>query len=108
MGNRKTYSEEYKVRALRLAEEKGIGKAAEELGIPNKTLYGWRSRVITDGIAPRRGDGGKLRLEEETAWLRERVKEREEEIRRLREKIKALSFSGADSPRSGRGNKRGS
>ena len=92
MGNRKTYSEEYKVRALRLAEEKGIGKAAEELGISNKTLYGWRSGMITYGISSKHQSPA-----EEAARLRERINELDEEIRRLREKSEALSFSRADS-----------
>ena len=55
MGSRKNYDEEYKAQAVKLANEKGGRKAAEELGISSKTLYGWMSkatngRVTTDDV----------------------------------------------------------
>ena len=40
MGSRKNYDEEYKAQAVKLANEKGGRKAAEELGISSKTLSG--------------------------------------------------------------------
>ena len=45
MVNRKNYDEEYKAQAVKLAREKGGRKAAEELGISSKTLYGWMSKA---------------------------------------------------------------
>ena len=42
MGQRK-YEKEYKVQAVKLAQEIGAGKAAQELGIPVDTVYGWQS-----------------------------------------------------------------
>ncbi len=39
-GNRH-YGTEYKVEAVKLAKEIGQAKAAQELGIPKNTLYGW-------------------------------------------------------------------
>lgn len=37
----KQYDMEYKVQAVKLAHEIGGQRAAEELGIPKNTLYGW-------------------------------------------------------------------
>jgi len=37
----KSYPEEYKVEAVKLANEVGRTKAADELGIPKGTVYGW-------------------------------------------------------------------
>ena len=33
------YNHEYKVRAVKLAEEISVAKAAKELGIPERTIY---------------------------------------------------------------------
>lgn len=38
-----TYSKEFKAEALRLSDEIGVKKAAEQLGIPYFTLADWRS-----------------------------------------------------------------
>ena len=50
MLNRKNYDEEYKVQAVKLANEKGGRKAAEEPGISSKTLYGWMSKANNGGV----------------------------------------------------------
>ena len=39
------YSKEFKEEAIRLAEEIGNKKAAEQLGIPYSTLAGWHKRT---------------------------------------------------------------
>ena len=41
MGSGRKYDGEYKVNAVKLAEKIGAKKAADELGIPDNTLYGW-------------------------------------------------------------------
>ena len=41
MGKQRAYNKEYKVQAVKLAHEIGSTKAANELGIPINTLYGW-------------------------------------------------------------------
>ena len=38
-----TYSKEFKAEAVRLSDEIGVKKAAEQLGIPYFTLADWRS-----------------------------------------------------------------
>ena len=50
MGSRKNYDEEYKAQAVKLAREKGGRKAAEELGISSKTLYGWMSKATNGRV----------------------------------------------------------
>lgn len=39
--NQRTYDNEYKAQAVKLAQEIGGRKAAAELGIPDGTLYCW-------------------------------------------------------------------
>ena len=41
MAQKKIYDKEYKVQAVKLGREIGFSKAAEELGIPTDTIYGW-------------------------------------------------------------------
>ena len=42
MGSTKKYEKEYKEQAVKLAQDLGSPKtAAEQLGIPRDTLYGW-------------------------------------------------------------------
>ena len=78
-GQRK-YEKEYKVQAVKLAKEIGAGKAAQELGIPVDTLYGWQ-KAVREG----RLDAGPgihtpetaMSLAEELAALRKQVKVQE-------------------------------
>ena len=39
--NQRTYDNEYKAQAVKLAQEIGGAKAAKELGIPDGTIYCW-------------------------------------------------------------------
>ncbi len=39
----RTYDKQFKEQALKLSDEIGVGKAAEQLGIPYYTLANWRS-----------------------------------------------------------------
>lgn len=39
--NQRTYDNEYKAQAVKLAQEMGGAKAAKELGIPDGTIYFW-------------------------------------------------------------------
>ena len=43
------YEKEYKVQAVKLAQEIGAGKAAKELGIPVDTLYSCQKAVREGG-----------------------------------------------------------
>ena len=45
MGEQRRYSKEYKIEAIKLSNKIGTKKAAEELGIPDGTLSGWRKKA---------------------------------------------------------------
>ena len=89
MGSTKKYDKEYKEQAVKLAHDLGSPKeAAEQLGIPRDTLYGWIKKW-RDGyldIGPEaRSPENVQHLNEEVEQLRQRVKEQERTIRRLQE-----------------------
>ena len=98
MGSRKNYDEEYKAQAVKLANEKGGRKAAEELGISSKTLYGWMSKEtngrVTTAAAKRNGEIDQS-LAEENIQLRKQLREQEKEIRRLNELNEFLGEASA-------------
>lgn len=73
---RKGYSKDFKYEALKLAEEIGVSRAAKDLGISDSILYRWRKALETEGSDAFRGHG--------------RLKEQDEELRRLRRENKIL------------------
>lgn len=87
--------EEYKVNAVKLAEKIGAKKAADELGIPDNTLYGWvraaKLGQLNIGTGYRIPEDN-LNLAEENAQLRKQLKEQEKEIKRLNELYGARRF----------------
>lgn len=98
MVNRKNYDEEYKAQAVKLAREKGGRKAAEELGISSKTLYGWMSKANSGGVtaaAAKRNGEIDQSLAEENIQLRKQLREQEKEIRRLNELNEFLGEASA-------------
>lgn len=98
MAVNKHYDHEYKVQAVKLANEIGQAKAARELGIPKNTLYTWirASRIghldVGTGIRTAQED---LTLNEELTRLRKTVKEQEKEIRRLEKENQFLEEASA-------------
>ena len=81
MGTRKynQYTREFKLEAIKLAEELGTaGKAAESLGIGNSTLCKWIKEHKADGNSAFPGKGS--------------LKPEDEEIRRLRLQVKRLEM----------------
>lgn len=92
------YGHEYKVQAVKPAKETGGAKAANELGIPEGTIHTW-PKAVRAGILDI-GEGshtptGATSLAEEIAMLRKRVKEQDEEIRRLKEENEFLEEASA-------------
>lgn len=89
---------EYKVQAVKPAYEIGGQRAAEELGIPKNTLYGWmrkeRHGAIDLGPGSRRPDNT-LTLSQDLSALRQQVREQEKEIRRLMELNEFLEEASA-------------
>ena len=98
MGSRKNYDEEYKAQAVKLANEKGGRKAAEELGISSNSLYGWMSKAtngrVTAAAAKRNGEIDQS-LVKENIQLRKQLREQEKEIRRLNELNEFLGEASA-------------
>jgi len=94
----KKYDKEYKVQAIKLADKIGPVKAADELGIPVNTIYGWQRAVRQgrldagpDAQTPQTAMG----LAEELNLLRKKVKEQDKEIRRLKEENEVLEEASA-------------
>ena len=99
MGSTKKYDKEYKEQAVKLAHDLGSPKAAaDQLGIPRDTLYGWIKKW-RDGyldIGPEaRSPENIQHLNEEVEQLRKRVKEQERTIRRLHEEREILADATA-------------
>jgi transposase len=79
--NRKSYSREFKIEAVRLVEENGrpVKKVSEQLGINPRLLYRWRKAFITEREEAFPGQGNVSSGEEELHRLRrENAKLREE------------------------------
>ena len=96
-GQRKC-EKEYKVQAVKLAQEIGAGRAAQELGIPVDTLYGWQKTVRVGRLDAGSGShtpDTAMSLAEELATLRKQVKELEKANRRLKEENEILAETSA-------------
>lgn len=93
MAKNRQYDHEYKVQAVKLAQEIGQSKAATELGISKNTVYTWvreaRRGNLDLGIGTHT-PGSALSLNEELVQLRKVVKMQEKEIRRIREENEFL------------------
>ena len=49
MTQRKTYSQEFKIEAVRRAKEHGFAQTARDLGINPNLIHKWRNRLEEDG-----------------------------------------------------------
>lgn len=98
MAQNKQYDHEYKIQAVKLAQEIGSAKAANELGIPKDTMYGWMKAVREGRLDIGRGahtPQNALTLNEELIQLRKQVKAQEKEIKRLKEENEFLEEASA-------------
>ena len=86
-----TYSKEFKAEALRLSDEIGVKKAAEQLGIPYFTLADWRS-------SRKEKQQKTSEMSEEDSVRRNREREKEHAERRQANEIlkDALGFFAKD------------
>ena len=94
----KKYDKEYKVQAIKLAKEIGAVKAAEELGIPVNTLYGWQKAAREGRLEIGSGahtPQSAMSLAEELAALRRQVRELDRDNQRLREENAFLEEASA-------------
>jgi transposase len=73
---RKRHSEEYKREALALADQVGVAVAAEQLGLHDSQLYGWRNK---QRLEQGRSEQDR-QLAEENARLKRQLAEQAEEL----------------------------
>ena len=76
MADRKTYSKEFKLEAVRLAQERGFTQTARDLGINTNLIHKWRARLEQDRERAFPGQGNPrdeelARLERENKRLQE-------------------------------------
>lgn len=87
MGKKQRYTSEYKLQALELCKQPGrtMESIAQELGVPYKTLVGWKKRYSTKGTAAFPGHGRVVLTEEQR-----RIQELEKENAILRQEREIL------------------
>ena len=81
--NQKSYDNEFKAQAVKLAQEIGGHKAAKELGIPDGTIYCWIKAFKEGRLSANEAVHSPmtaLSLNDELIELRKRVKEQDKEI----------------------------
>lgn len=95
---KKTYDQEFKSQAVKLAQEIGGHKAADELGVPSGTIYAW-VKAFKEGRLQAKDavhtPTNALSLNEELIGLRKHVREPEKEIRHLKEENEFLVEASA-------------
>ncbi len=98
MGKQRAYNQEYKVQAVKLAHKIGSTKAANELGIPINTLYGWmraqRLGRLDLGVGTQTPQTA-MSLADEVNILRQQVKNLTRENRRLKEDVMIMPVAKA-------------
>ena len=98
MGKQRVYNKEYKVQAVKLSHEIGSTKAANELGIPINTLYGWmRAQRLgrLDLGAGTQTPQTAMSLADEVNILKQQVKNLTRENRRLKEDVMIMPVAKA-------------
>ena len=96
--NQKSYDNEFKAQAVKLAQEIGGHKAAKELGIPDGTIYCWIKAFKEGRLSANEAVHSPmtaLSLNDELIELRKRVKEQDKEIRLLKEENEFLEEASA-------------
>lgn len=83
---RRQYTRQFKLEAVKLSQREGrsIQQAAEDLGIPYKLLLRWRYEHRAVGIDAFRGQGQRLRKQDEL----ERLKRENQTLRMERDLLK--------------------
>lgn len=70
---RRTYNQEFKLEAVKLAESIGPKRAAEDLGIDRSLISAWRKSLATDGSDAFRGKGNLTAEQAEMVRLRREI-----------------------------------
>ena len=85
---RKTYNQEERNEALKLAEEIGVTSAGQRLGINPSTIFNWRSRMVKKD--EKRASEPQLSEEEwraENKRLKKELEEKQEEVNKMQETL---------------------
>ena len=87
MTNRRHYTREFKLEAVRLLEtsDKPVTDIARQLGVRRNLLYNWRDTLTEKGEASSPGSGRKRDFEQENIRLKrelEQVKEQRDILRK--------------------------
>ena len=70
---RRTYSRDYKLEAIKLADDIGGQQAATDLGIDRSLISAWRKALRTEGTDALRGQGHPTQEQAELSRLRREV-----------------------------------
>jgi transposase len=81
---RRSFSKEFKVEAVRLSKEHGVTATSERLGIGPDSISRWRKQLEEAGAEAFRGNGNRTALEEENRQLRLENKRLKEEAEILK------------------------
>ena len=57
MARRRTYTKEFKIEAVRLAEENGFSQTGRDLGVNRNIIHQWRNQLEQHGQAAFPGQG---------------------------------------------------
>jgi len=87
----RTYTAEFKLDALGLAQRNGVPKAAESLGISDNILYRWRKEASQDKAEAFRGKGVMREADAEVARLRRELANLKEEKEILKKALAIFS-----------------
>ena len=95
----KTYTQEFKREAVRLAQSSGksIAQVARELGISDSSIHQWRKELAEHGTEAFPGSGHQTALEEENRRLKREL-ERTRQERDILKKTRTALFSGKTAP----------
>ncbi len=90
MSDRRSFSAEYKLEAVRAAERSGnVAQTARDLDIKASLLYRWRREYQNDGRRAFPGNGSPR--DEELAQLRRQLKQAKEEVAILKKAVGIVS-----------------
>ncbi len=89
MTTRKTYSQEFKIEAVRLAKQRGFAQTGRDLGVNPNQIHNWRARLEQDGDRAFPGQGNPR--DAELAQLQRDNKRLQEEVEILKKAVGIFS-----------------
>jgi|SRR5579863_1546975 len=100
----KTYTQEFKREAVRLAQTSGkpIAQIARELGISNSSIHQWRKELAEHGPEAFPGSGHQAALEEENRRLKRELERTRQERDILKKQCPSSRTASCEVPGRGR------